>query len=101
MNQDRHSYYRREREYQRRQSEIEAKRKKTLTKQAAVLVLVLFVVCVFLGDFLSDQTHMAHWLSIYGVSVSGMTTEKAAQKLEKNLERRNWFLLKTGRSSTG
>lgn len=96
MNQDRHSYYRREREYQRRQSEIEAKRKKTLTKQAAVLVLVLFVICVFLGDFLPDQTHMAHWLSIYGVSVSGMTTEKAAQKLEKKFEETELIFTENG-----
>ncbi|MCD8337288.1 MAG: L,D-transpeptidase/peptidoglycan binding protein [Lachnospiraceae bacterium] len=82
MNQDRHSYYRREREYQRRQSEIEAKRKKTLAKQAALLVMVLFVVCIFLGDYFLDQTHMAHQLSIYGTRVSGLTIEKAAQKLE-------------------
>ncbi len=49
-------------------------------------MIALFFVCLFLGDFFLDQTRMAHRLSIYGVSVSGMTIEKAAQKLEETFE---------------
>ncbi|MCD7957038.1 MAG: L,D-transpeptidase [Lachnospiraceae bacterium] len=87
MDQDRNSQYRREyqkeREYLKRKSEIAAKRRKTLTRQAAALVIVLLVVCLILGDYLLDQTRMAHRLSIYGVKVSGMTVENAAQRLEQ------------------
>ncbi|MCD8104742.1 MAG: L,D-transpeptidase/peptidoglycan binding protein [Lachnospiraceae bacterium] len=87
MDQDRNSYYRseykKEREYQKKKSEIAARRRRTLIRQAAVLGAVLFFVCLYLGDYLLDQTRMPHRLSIYGVSVSGMTKENAAQKLER------------------
>ncbi len=82
MEQGRKSDYQKEREYQRRKSEIAARRRKSLTKQAVVLVLVLAFIALVLGDYFLDQTRMAHRLSVYGVSVSGMTVENAAQKLE-------------------
>ncbi|MCD7717618.1 MAG: L,D-transpeptidase [Lachnospiraceae bacterium] len=86
MEQGRNSNYQREREYQRRKSEIAEKRRRSLTKQAVILVLFLAFIALVLGDYFLDQTRMAHRLSIYGVSVSGMTVENAAQKLETAFE---------------
>ncbi len=82
MDQEKQAAYQKEREYQQRKSEIKARRRKSLTKQAAVLVVALAFIALVLGDYFLDQTRMAHRLSIYGVSVSGMTVENAAQELE-------------------
>ncbi len=82
MDQEKHAAYQKEREYQQRKSEIKDRRRRSLTKQAAVLVLFLAVIALALGDYCLDQTRMAHRLSVYGVSVSGMTVENAAQKIE-------------------
>ncbi|MCD7736405.1 MAG: peptidoglycan binding domain-containing protein, partial [Lachnospiraceae bacterium] len=94
--QGKNTYYRREREYQRRKAEIEERRKKTLRKQATVLAVVLLFVCLILGDYFLDQTRMAHHLSIYGVSVSGMTIENAAQKIENAFEKTGLFFTENG-----
>ncbi len=90
MDQNKNDYIRTELEYQRKdiekakeKHEKAQQRRKKLKKFAAVGAFVVLFAVIIAVDLILDSTHMPHGLSIYGVKVSGLSTENAADKVEE------------------
>ncbi len=83
MDQKRNKYLGKDLQNQQKNAQEGKKKNKRLQKAAAVTAIAIVFVLILAGDFILDLTRMPHGLYIYGESVSGMTIEHAAEKIEK------------------